>query len=172
MFVEILAAIESINGRYCFNSTILNLDNISSIRLRKSSASGSLNPNCFPAIVYRDCDSVYYELFQNDDIALNRYNEIITSLNKEGYYRRGMRVSQHIILMDESHENEPFRDYLSLFGTIPCEALDQRIQEYNQQILEGNKQEEETISEWLNNFVETRKKAREAEQTKEGKNLL
>ena len=162
MFVEILAAI-GCDG-YTIRSTILNLDNINSIRLRKSRATNFLNPNCFPAIEYRDCDGlIYCELFQSDDIALNRYNKIRTCLAEN---------SCCLIPLDDAHKNDPLREYFDLFGGTLCAVLDQKIQEYNRQILEGNKQEDETISEWLNNFVEARKKAREAERTKEGKNLL
>lgn len=169
MYVEILSCISDYPHPTCrFESTILNLDNISSIKLRKSSASDFLKPNCFPAIEYNCGGRDYYELFQSDDIALNRYNEIITSLNKEGFYRGGMRVSQRIIYMDESHKNEPFRNCLRWFCNADINQLDKSIESHNQQILNGNIKKEETISEWLDHFLDARKKAREAEQTKEG----
>ncbi len=103
MFVEILAAIGCDFNDWDLRPIILNLDNITSIRLRKTGGCKGLSAKTIPAIEYRDCGGwVYCELFQSDDLALNRYNKIKTCLAEN---------SCSLIPMDDAHKNEPLREY-------------------------------------------------------------
>ena len=190
MFVEILSCKhlvipgydehgQTTNYESCeFESVTLNLNHVEAIKLRKSRAGSSLHPDYFPAIEYNCGGRDYCELFESDKKALNRYNEIRqilatgrkggSDLNHFGYY------SPDFILlpMDASHKNEPFRNYLRLFCNRNINELDKIIEDYNQRILNGNIKEEETISEWLNNFLDKRRKMKEAEQENEVKKVV
>ena len=152
MYVEILSY-------YDIETVTLNLNNVQAIKLRKSRACSSLHPDYFSAIEYHYCNITYYELFKSDDLAFNRYNEIKHILCGGKYNCNIVYDLDNFVLpMDASHENEPFRDYLRLFSHKEINELDKSIESYNQQILNGNIKEEETINEWLDNFIEARKK--------------
>jgi hypothetical protein len=113
MYVEILATIGC--DDWDLRPIILNLDNINSIRLRKTGACKGLNARFIPAIEYRDCEGwVYCELFQSDDIALNRYNKIKTCLAEN---------SCCLIPMDDAHKNEPLREYYEREEKIRNESI-------------------------------------------------
>ena len=184
MYVEILSCILSdrlINGNtdfpsrkscFDFESVTLNLNNVEAIKLRKSRAGRSLCQDYFSAIEYHYCNKTYYELFKSDNLALSRYKEIKRMLGGGEYNRRIVDLDKFLLPMDASHENEPFRTYLRLFCGTNVNELDKIIEDYNQRILNGNIKEEETISEWLNNFLDKRRKMKEAEQENEVKKVV
>ncbi|MCQ2124928.1 MAG: hypothetical protein MJZ25_12165 [Fibrobacter sp.] len=151
MLIEIMSA-EVYNMHACFVPVTLNLDHIIFFYLRKARSSGGLNPDAFPAIIYQDIQgSEYKELFENDELAFNRYREI-----QDAY-----ECANPILLMDESHKKESFRTYLELFGGTIFDQLGAVIDVYNQRLLSQGDEDSTPVNVQLENFLEIRRKAKE-----------